>query len=394
MRTAAGMLRAVRMAPAGAAASAFMFATRDRHRLPALAEQPKRYDELPASLAMQGCQPCAPYPAWDNNWDYCDLDQKAIAKKLTHDWPITDYHQAIHKLYAEHSDKPTDKVDKIISANEDDLPGLYKRAFLQYAYGGACTRHIILVRHGQYEEQKELSKRLHSENPHSFGLPGDTKSEELDRARVLTPLGRQQAERVGDRLNELLQPALTTAGREAHVRIHVSTLSRARETADIVAARLPAHVRRIEPNPMLVEGDPPAHIIPCQPRGGEEFLWKRARDVHVEGAKMEAAFRSLFYRDLPCRPPKEAGGEPAEQQSTVPRQEFDIIVCHMNLTRYFTLRALQLPPEAWLRLGGHNGSITHLKIRPSGSVSLVCFGDSGHMPLDEISFGMTMGLEK
>jgi serine/threonine-protein phosphatase PGAM5 len=54
---------------------------------------------------------------------------------------------------------------------------------------------------------------------------------------------------------------------------------------------------------------------------------------------------------------------------------------------------LQLPPEAWLRLGGFNGSITHIIIRPSGSVSLLAFGDFGHMALDETTFGLTAGLE-
>jgi hypothetical protein len=52
------------------------------------------------------------------------------------------------------------------------------------------------------------------------------------------------------------------------------------------------------------------------------------------------------------------------------------------------MRALQLPPEAWLRLGGYNSSITHLQIRGSGSVSLVSFGDHGHLSLDETTFGM------
>ena len=46
---------------------------------------------------------------------------------------------------------------------------------------------------------------------------------------MLTPRGRTQAEKVGDRLAAMLKPALTTAGREAHVRIHVSALSRAKD---------------------------------------------------------------------------------------------------------------------------------------------------------------------
>ena len=55
-----------------------------------------------------------------------------------------------------------------------------------------------------------------------------------------------------------------------------------------------------------------------------------------------------------------------------PRHEYDIIVCHMNVIRYFVLRALQLPPEAWLRLGGFNGSIAHLTIRPCGRCNGRC----------------------
>ena len=54
---------------------------------------------------------------------------------------------------------------------------------------------------------------------------------------------------------------------------------------------------RLPPDPNLQEGDPPAHIIPYAARGGEDFLKKRSRDVHIEGARMETAFRSYFYRD-------------------------------------------------------------------------------------------------
>lgn len=43
-------------------------------------------------------------------------------------------------------------------------------------------------------------------------------------------------------------------------------------------------------------------------------------------------------------------------------------------------RALQLPPEAWLRITLNHGSITWLSIRPNGLVGLQCLGDSGHLP--------------
>jgi len=162
---------------------------------------------------------------------------------------------------------------------------------------------------------------------------------------------------------------------------------------------------------MLVENTPAAHRVPFVAYGGEEFLSRKARDVHIEGAMTEAAFRSLFYRDLPCPPPTRKeneeksggtgiapGGKDEESRThrkdrSLPRHQYEIVVCHMNVIRYFTLRALQLPPEAWLRLGGDNGSITHLKIRPTGNVSLQCFGDRGHMTLEETTFGMRQGLE-
>ena len=67
----------------------------------------------------------------------------------------------------------------------------------------------------------------------------------------------------------------------------------------------------------------------------------------------------------------------------------------MNVIRYFFLRALQLPPEAWLRFGGFNGGITILEVRPvTGRVGVDCFGDFGHMSLEQTTFGRHRGLEK
>jgi hypothetical protein len=52
---------------------------------------------------------------------------------------------------------------------------------------------------------------------------------------------------------------------------------------------------------------------------------------------------------------------------------------------HFVPRALQFPPEAWLRMSPRHGSITWLTIRPSGRVVLQSLGDSGHMPPDKLS---------
>ena len=50
------------------------------------------------------------------------------------------------------------------------------------------------------------------------------------------------------------------------------------------------------------------------------------------------------------------GARAAERR--VDARRYDVVVCHGNVIRYMALRALQLPPEAWLRLCTFNCSIT------------------------------------
>ena len=229
--------------------------------------------------------------------------------------------------------------------------------------------------------------------------------EAVNERQVLTPLGRQQAALAGERLAAMLQPVLQAAGREGDVRLHVSTLTRAIETADIIAARLPASVQRVAPDSNLSEGCPPAHDLPTG--------WAEADAVHYEGARLEAAFRKLFYRGLPREQEALAAAlqsaplvtpAVAVAPTTAPttacpaarvpsKHEYEIVVCHMNVIRFFVLRALQLPPECWLRMGGFNGSITHLRIVTDGRVCLDAFGDAGHLSLAETTFGSSRGWE-
>ena len=63
---------------------------------------------------------------------------------------------------------------------------------------------------------------------------------------------------------EMLRDVLNAPGRGSkHVRIHVSTMTRAIETAEIVAAQLPeGSYEKLPPSPLLVEGSPPAHNLP------------------------------------------------------------------------------------------------------------------------------------
>jgi serine/threonine-protein phosphatase PGAM5 len=62
-------------------------------------------------------------------------------------------------------------------------------------------------------------------------------------------------------------------------------------------------------------------------------------------------------------------------------EEYIVLVCHQNVIRYFACRALQLPPEAWLRFRGSNCGITEIIVSDDGRASLDKFADVGHLPL-------------
>lgn len=219
-------------------------------------------------------------------------------------------------------------------SNWDGLQSTFKRQ----RQARVPTRHIILIRHGQYDE-------THKD----------------DSLRTLTALGRRQAEKTGERLSDLLE-------KDARVRIRCSTMTRAKETFDIIKAYLPrAHC--VEPDSRLAEGRP-AQAIPGRPFDDKV--------LDADGPRIEAAFRSLFYRAT-----DDLGAD----------HDFDIVVCHGNVIRYFVMRALQLPPEAWLRLCTFNCSMTYFVVRPSGSVSLRAMGDISHLPKDLLTFSAHTGIE-
>lgn len=101
--------------------------------------------------------------------------------------------------------------------------------------------------------------------------------------------------------------------------------------------------------------------------------------------RIEQAFQKYFYRAEPPEEPQEGEDPPKE------RHEFEIYVCHANVIRYFVMRALQLPPEAWLRFCPFNCSMTYLTIRPTGSVSCRMLGDTGHLSYNASTFSKHHG---
>jgi len=211
------------------------------------------------------------------------------------------------------------------------------------------------VRHGQYDETyKEDGKR------------------------ILTALGRAQAEKTGERLAELLSEAT------GPVRLHSSTMTRAIETADIISTKLThLNVPRVEANPDLSEGYP-AVVVPRRSKDGPGSISPKLLE---NSQRIENGYNTIFHR---ATAPVDEDGE---RVGSSHEHEYDIVVCHGNVIRYMALRALQLPPEAWLRLTTFNCSLTYLVVRPGGRVSLRTLGDTGHLPMALTTFSMHYGYE-
>lgn len=192
-----------------------------------------------------------------------------------------------------------------------------------------AVRHLLLIRHGNYNM-----------------------SGKSDEERVLTDLGRKQAKFTGLRLQELALP---------YSRVIRSTMTRAKETAEIIQNSLPSVP--VSDCPLLEEGAP----VPPEPRVGS---WRpETYQFFQDGARIEAAFRRYFYR----------------ADTSQEKDSYEILVCHANVIRYFVCRAMQFPPEAWLRMSLNHGSITWISLMPSGRVVLRSLGDTGHMPPDVIT---------
>jgi serine/threonine-protein phosphatase PGAM5 len=263
-------------------------------------------------------QPKVEYPLWDPNWD---------GRSPTLTGNVEEDHRRMRKVRKE-----------------------------------GVTRHIILVRHGQYDEAPKE-----------------------DAQRKLTGIGRLQAEYTGRRLREMIEGVEGTDFTPCTIKVvHVSTMARARETASIIMDQLPDQVVMAEPDPDLNEGRP-AHNIP-----GGKASRSMIENFDEQHPRIERAFQRYFYR---APEPGTAHGDndqdddaTAKNAPAKPKHEFEIIVCHANVIRYFLCRALQLPPEAWLRLCTFNCSLTYLTIRPTGTVSCRMLGDIGHIPYGLSSF--------
>jgi serine/threonine-protein phosphatase PGAM5 len=134
--------------------------------------------------------------------------------------------------------------------------------------------------------------------------------------------------------------------------LHASTMTRARQTADIIAKSLKGL------SPQLSRD-----IRECTPPTERKDIMKGEEAGAPEGCRqtLERAF-ARFFRPSPAR------------DST------EVLVCHGNVIRYFVARALGLDPLRWLRMTIANCSLTVIRVRADGTMQLVSFGDMGHLP--------------
>jgi serine/threonine-protein phosphatase PGAM5 len=313
-------------------------------------QQPKEEEDTHPLLFQGQClerqlyKPQVPYPAWDYNWD----------GRMTDDTSLEGHRSG--------------KEDEMADRNNHK------------------TRHIILVRHGQYDETYQD-----------------------DSVRKLTELGRIQARKTGQRLAELARGSMefrasedvdpwycgpliktTTTTTTKPNKIRVSNMTRAKETAELIAEEmrhhhLPTMIQVDTPDPKLNEGLP-APMIPIRPdiAHAEEEI-----DAHHD--RIEEAFQTYFYRDTTTAGDDDDDDDDHNIDNNP--HEFEIIVCHANVIRYFFCRALQLPPEAWLRMSIFNCSLTYLTIRPNGNVSARMLGDIGHLRYNESTFSGNYGFK-
>jgi len=184
-----------------------------------------------------------------------------------------------------------------------------------------AARTILLVRHGAYAADPQDAS------------PGPG----------LSPIGVAQAKLAAARLAAM--PGTFDA-------LRASPMTRAHETARIIAAELPAVA--VEVVPELAECTPPT-------RRKEIIAKEKPEDLAACAAKLDAVFARYF---VPAR-----GSERRE-----------ILVCHGNVIRSLVTRALGVDPEAWLEMSVAHASLTQIRVEADGRFKVISAGDIGHVP--------------
>lgn len=172
----------------------------------------------------------------------------------------------------------------------------------------------------------------------------------------LSPRAKMEARAIGIRIREYMAAGFNIS------RVHSSTFAGCSETIKIIMNHLKGRgvpLPEVEYSEMSLNGYPYSHDPP---------EYSPLHPMHnsvkfVDGARIEAYFREIFYRPKPFHP----------------ERNVEVYVGHANVHRYLICRALQLPLAAYQRLQHAYGSITELEIDSDGTVQLVSSGESAHL---------------
>jgi serine/threonine-protein phosphatase PGAM5 len=184
-------------------------------------------------------------------------------------------------------------------------------------------RTLILVRHGVYDETDERDPEI---------------------GKALLPDGREQARLTGERL----------AGWPPRVgRVYASTMTRARETAEIIMKSLPGV-------PLVADRD----LRECEPPGNRDASRRGPTPAEADScaARIDGDF-ARYFRPSP------------ERDST------EVLVCHGNVIRWLVCRAMGADPKLWLAMSPANCSLTVIQVRANGTCKITAVGDRGHLPV-------------
>jgi serine/threonine-protein phosphatase PGAM5 len=184
-------------------------------------------------------------------------------------------------------------------------------------------RTLILVRHGVYDET-------------------DGRDPEIGRA--LLPEGREQARITGERL--AAWPQRVDA-------VYASTMTRARETAEIIMKSLPGV-------PLTADRD----LRECEPPGNRDASRHGPTPEEADSCAARIDGRlARYFRPSP------------ERDST------EVLVCHGNVIRWLVCRAMGADPKLWLSMSPANCSLTVIQVRANGTYKITAMGDRGHLPV-------------
>lgn len=190
------------------------------------------------------------------------------------------------------------------------------------------TRTLYMIRHGQYDTTVKTAN-----------------------GGSLTDTGKQQAEHAGKAVSRIPVDS-----------IHASTMTRAIETANIIAQQVQMEYQTHD---SIREAIP---TIP--PRVASAILQMMEHDpqfthdsIHQDKKRADEAFEQFF------------AAPDADAQST-----HDVLVCHGNIIRYLTCKALDINVDTWAKLDINHCGITIVTIDEQARRRLITHNATGHLP--------------